>query len=469
MKKDSAISNIFAAIGSNIISLSISITLSLFIPRLLEVEAYAYWQLYSLVISYAGFFHLGMIDGMYLKLGGIEYDDLDCILHKTIYVVFFIIKMLFLIIFIIVCLFLKLKFDNKIVLVSSGIAISLVLDYTYYSMLLEASNRIKASSKLMVIFKVSYGLLVGFLFIIGYRSYQSMIFADILSKIIVVLFSFCYCKKILVSRAENYKQAFSTMIMYTLSGLNLMLANVAGMFVTGISRFFIVGNWGLEIFGNISIAMNIANLLFVFMSTLSAVFFPILRRVGNDKMNEIYDPVRITLVVFLMCLIGTYFPLYLIFKLWLPQYVMGLEYMALLFPMVIFESKATLLLNTYLKTRSRERDIFKANILSIIVCISLSFVFTYLIKSLYMSVVSVFLVLFFKSFVLELYLTGGKYIIQNILELFLSALFVYISWNYRGWVSTSIYFIFLTLILLVQHRIVFTNIKKFIDMMLPKK
>ncbi len=36
---------------------------------------YSYWQLYFLYLTYIGFFHLGWIDGIYLKYGGLEYNN----------------------------------------------------------------------------------------------------------------------------------------------------------------------------------------------------------------------------------------------------------------------------------------------------------------------------------------------------------------------------------------------------------
>ena len=39
-------------------------------PEIEKIESYSYIKTYALYISYAGFFHLGYNDGMYLKYGG---------------------------------------------------------------------------------------------------------------------------------------------------------------------------------------------------------------------------------------------------------------------------------------------------------------------------------------------------------------------------------------------------------------
>ena len=52
------------------ISLILSIMMSFIIPKILNIEAYGYWQFFLLLCSYVGFFHFGLIDGIYLRYGG---------------------------------------------------------------------------------------------------------------------------------------------------------------------------------------------------------------------------------------------------------------------------------------------------------------------------------------------------------------------------------------------------------------
>ena len=55
--------------------------MSLVIPKLLGKEQYSYWQLFLFYSSYVGFLAFGFNDGLYLKHGGENYDDLN---HKFI-------------------------------------------------------------------------------------------------------------------------------------------------------------------------------------------------------------------------------------------------------------------------------------------------------------------------------------------------------------------------------------------------
>ncbi len=47
--------NLYYTVGANFITLAISVLLNLFVPKLLGVREYSYWQLYVFYSSYVGF------------------------------------------------------------------------------------------------------------------------------------------------------------------------------------------------------------------------------------------------------------------------------------------------------------------------------------------------------------------------------------------------------------------------------
>ncbi len=70
-------SNLAYAIVAQGIGLLSSILTSLVLPKFLGVDDYAYWQLFLLYSSYSGSALLGLNDGIYLRLGGKTYGELD--------------------------------------------------------------------------------------------------------------------------------------------------------------------------------------------------------------------------------------------------------------------------------------------------------------------------------------------------------------------------------------------------------
>ena len=60
-------------------------------------------------------------------------------------------------------------------------------------------------------------------------------------------------------------------------------------------------------------------------------------------------------MVILLGALIVYYPLKIVLSAWLPKYVDSLTYMALVFPMCVFEAKIALLINSYLKTLRKEK------------------------------------------------------------------------------------------------------------------
>ena len=76
-KAKSVMKNLYYTVAANFATLGISVLLNLFVPKILGIREYSYWQLYVFYSSYVGFLHLGWLDGIYLKIGGEEYEQLN--------------------------------------------------------------------------------------------------------------------------------------------------------------------------------------------------------------------------------------------------------------------------------------------------------------------------------------------------------------------------------------------------------
>lgn len=51
--------------------------MSLVVPKVLGVEEYAHWQLFLFYAGYVGITMLGVGDGIYLRLGGKRFSEID--------------------------------------------------------------------------------------------------------------------------------------------------------------------------------------------------------------------------------------------------------------------------------------------------------------------------------------------------------------------------------------------------------
>lgn len=88
------------------------------------------------------------------------------------------------------------------------------------------------------------------------------------------------------------------------------------------------------------------------------VLFPALRQTDKSKRNEIYSSLRDALGILLPIVFVAYYPMQLIFGIWLPDYKESLSYIAVLLPLCTYDGKMQMLCNTYFKVLRKENFCF---------------------------------------------------------------------------------------------------------------
>lgn len=68
---------IFYVFLANVINLIFNLITNFVLPKKLSIGSYADIKTYQLYVSYAGLFHFGFVDGMYIKYGGKNINSID--------------------------------------------------------------------------------------------------------------------------------------------------------------------------------------------------------------------------------------------------------------------------------------------------------------------------------------------------------------------------------------------------------
>lgn len=434
--------NFSYAVSSNFISLFVSSLVILVIPKLIGVKEYGYWQLYLFYSSYVGFLHFGWNDGIYLRYGGKEYKDLDKRLFFSQFcmLIFLQIIILAIIYFITIIYFIDV---NKIFIFQMT-AICMLLVNTRYMILyiLEATNRIKEYAQITMIDRIIYCILIVLFLVMGIREYKLMIITDLISKLISLIYGMYYCKDMVFRRLSTFYFSFQETLKNINVGIKLMFANIASMLIIGVVRFGIEHSWNVETFGKVSLTLSISNLVMLFINAVGIIVFPILRRTDEKKLANIYISMRSFLTVVLLAVLVIYYPLKTVLLRWLPKYSDSLLYMALIFPMCVFEGKMALLINTYLKTLRKEKLMLKINLMSLVLSVCATFINTVLLKNLTLAVMSILFLLAFRYVLAEIYLFNIlKISLYNdiILELMVIVIFVSTGWFIKSSLDVFVY------------------------------
>lgn len=450
---------IFYSISANFFSLLVSLIVSFLVPKVLGVEQYGYWQLYTFYVSYVGFFHFGIADGLYLRYGGKYYDELDKpLMHSQ----FWLVASLEIIIFFGISLFTLLwgEDENKIfILVASGLNCFLILPRTVLQYLLQSTGRVKEFARNTIIERLLYVILVLSFFFLVNLKFEYMVLADIIAKSVALIEMSLVCKDIVFTHGVKIPIMFKEVWENISTGIKLLFANIAGMLIIGIVRFCIERTWNISTFGKVSFSLSISNFILTFIAALGIVIFPIIKRSDEEKRPQVYKALSALLSDFLYLSLIFYYPSKHLLLWWLPQYGEAVNYLSILFPISIFAAKNDLLINTYLKALREENMMLVLNIIAVLLSSIVTVIVVLWMKNLNLTILSIVCLYYIKYFLPDRYLQRVmriKYSYDAIWDLVATIAFILCSWcigNLTGWL---LYIGFIFVVLLIRSK---TNIE----------
>ncbi|MGV3162887.1 lipopolysaccharide biosynthesis protein [Streptococcus hyovaginalis] len=410
-------------ISSNLLTLIVSSVVILILPKVIGVNEYGYWQLYTFYLTYIGFFHFGWCDGIYLKFGGENYSALDKKYFASQVSSFIIFQSIISLLSIIASLLFSKNSSTLFIFLALSLNFVITNTRLLFIYTLQTTNRIKEASIITISDRFIYVIFLLFLLFSNNTSFQRMIIADNIARVISLFCALYICKDITFISDRKLVQIKDSWDNIKV-GSNLMLANIASSLIIGVVRFAIQKGWDIATFGKVSLTLSLSNLVMTFINAIGIVVFPMLKRTSSDKLALVYKSMRLILMLTLLTMLIVYYPLRIILEYWLPAYKDSLEFMGMVFPMIVFEGKTSLLLNTYLKAMRQEKLIFKINFLTTIISIFMAVLSVVILKSLFFSVLSIVILLSFRSTLLELKVT--RLLNLNILkDLFLEFIIVF--------------------------------------------
>lgn len=396
---------------ANIFSVFVSMLMILVLPKIMTMEDYGIWQLFMFYFSYVGFFHFGWIDGIYLRYGGQNFSALS---RKTFGGQFWLLLILLLVEFAIVNILLISGIIKNSILIFvlrvSSIAGVFYIIFAYVNFILQLSDKIKEYARNIILERFLILLLTLICITLIETKYDKVIYVTIISEFLAMSFGLYTIRDLIFVERDTLYNAMNEAYLNISAGSKLMLANIAGMLILGIIRFGISQEWDIVTFGKVSLTLNISNFLMVFISAVSIVLFPILKRINQDRLAEIYVLLRNILSYSLLAMLITYYPLKILLLYWLPKYSDSLVYMGLLLPICVFESKLQMLVNTYLKSLRQEALMLKINFISVIFALFMTYVTVVLLHNLKLAILSIVI-----NFAFRLLL--AEYFIEKLLSL----------------------------------------------------
>lgn len=393
--------NIGLSIIAQIISLAVSFIMNLILPKFISEYQYALWQIYLLYVGYVGILHFGLLDGIVLRYSQYDYCELDkprirsqfkCLLAMTS--AFCLIA--------ITCASLFCESEMRLVFIMTAIGIVTRTMFTYTSYSFQITNRIKYYAEMIIGYRIFYGFGAIAMLLFGFHYFYYFCLVDLCSDIFGILFSAHNNKGMYFGTSLNIRDTLEEAKKNISAGIMLMVSNWSSFLLTGSARLIIQWHWNKITFGKVSFAFSITNLFLTFVTAISVVLFPSLKRTDKQNLPGLYQKIRGAINPLLISILIFYYPGYWVLRKWLPAYSDSLAYLGILLPIIIFSSKISLLTNNYLKALRKEKTMLAINLVSVGIAIGMFTISTYLINNLKMLLISIVIAIMICSVLSEI-------------------------------------------------------------------
>ncbi len=445
------------AMGANLLSLLVSVMTTLIVPKFFgdNVEQYGYLQIYLFYATYIGFFHLGWCDGIFLRDGGKRYEDLNRPLYSSQFWLLNAVQLAFAGLIVLGGFLFTDSADYRFICFAIALSIVIYIPRTMLSYYLQTTNRIKEYASITTVGRTVYGVSLVLIVLFFSKSYTHFIWGDLIGKTCAMLVSVWWCRDIVFSKPAKLSVAVAEAGRNISVGIKLMFANIASMLITGIVRWGIQREWDVATYGKISFTLSVSNLLLTFISAVALVLYPTLRRTPQERVREIYRPMRNFLMVPLLGCLIVYYPVELVLSLWLPQYAESMRYMAILFPMCIYAAQLSLLTQTYMNVFRMEKKTLQVNLIGVAFAAVTTAISVFWLKNLTLAMLSMVVNQMFRCIYAELVLskrTGVPVLRDILLESVLTVVFVCANWFIGAWLGVGIYVLAYLVYLVFKHR-----------------
>jgi len=359
--------------------------------------------------------------------------------------------------------------DTQLILILTGLNCILLHPRAILQYLLQSTGRVKEYAKNTITERTLYCILILFFVFAGYWKYQYMLIADITAKAVTLVTLSITCRDIVFTKGIKFTNAIKEAWKNISVGSKLMFANIASMLIVGIIRYAIQKNWDITTFGKVSFSLNISNLVLTFISAISIVIFPMIKRSSPEKFPQLYESIGGLMSAMMYVFLFSFYPIKIILSLWLPKYIDAIGYFSILFPICISATRNSLLINTYLNALREEKAMLYLNIVSVCFSAVLTYLSVYLLKNLIFSIVSIIILMVFKCFISDLYLQKKMqmhYSYEVVWDILVTIGFIIGNWvvgGVLGWLSYCVFVLLVFLFRFKKYRMFLQTMQKIIQ------
>lgn len=444
LKNNENLKNIIIVFVTSCITILISLIIGFVMPKYLSIEDYAYFRIYSLYIGYAGFFHFGFINGVYIKYGDYDYCNLPFEKFRayTSYLIRQQVKVIIILLAVLLLFAKNISLQNNMAFMFIIVNIPLINIQCYFSLVNQFTKRFVIDSYLIWIQSVLKILTLTAIFIWDENHYIYLLFFTTVTNVIVLIIfgmqnkDIIFGKKIKVLNSE-VKKIIS-------NGFFIMISEFMGIIFLGIDSIFVNSFFDLRTFGMYSFAVSVISLMYVFINSVSKLIYPYLVRAAKEKLSQYYCTMSDVVIIITTLSLSAFFVIEFIINNFLNKYEQSLDIIFILFITIIFKTLIWMVCGSYYKVLNLSKEYSKNNVLAMILAVVLDILAYIMFKDyIYIAIASVVAFIIWYGitdnfFVRKLQVPKKNYINRYVI-IILSVLVFIISKNFIWYEGIVIY------------------------------
>lgn len=448
MNNKKTLKNIAFITFSNVLKLISSILIGFVIPKILGVTDFGYYKIFILYMTYIGLFHFGFIDGIYLKFGGSNYEDLSKQKFRSYFR--FLLYLELLIVFIgIIFSIVFLQGEREFIFIMLFINLLAINMTTYFQFISQITSRFKEYSSRIIILSITNIIIVIILYVFNLNDYRIYTQLIVITNFLLLIWYIYTYKDIVFGSSNSIRDEKYNIKDFFKYGVILLLANLSTTLVLTVNKQIVEIFFSVDDFGIYSFAYSMLAIITVVVSAVSVVLYPTFKKIDFEKLIIQYDKLnRFIILTVTIGLIG-YFPLLWIVPKFLPEYIDSLIIFRVAIPGLLFSSSISAIKHNYFKVANKNNHYFYISLVVIIFNIILSLGVYYIYKTLVSIALSSILGLLVWYIATEIYMIKNYNVRwkTNFLLITFSIMSFYLITSLNNFIIAGLLFLLVSLLL----------------------
>lgn len=438
------VKNIFGVAFSNITSVVAGIIIGFVIPKVTEVEGYGYYKSFTLYISYIGLFGLGIIDGIVLEYGGVDYKDYDRPFFRSIFKWYVLTQFLCALLLIVISAFLPdANYSFIIIMLAVYMFFSNLTGYfQQISQITQRFGEFSASKMIQSGLKVLGGLIMIAIYFIT-REMVDFRLCVLLTTLGFVFVSTGYIviyRQIVFGECCSLISTRKQLLHFVKIGFPLLFANLCSTLILTLDRQFVNILFPNSEYAIYAFAYNMLAIVTVATSAISTVLYPMMKRTTVEILKQNYSNMISIVLVFVYVALLAYFPLCAFVEWFLPKYTKSLVIFRVIFPGLSVSSAITVIMHNYYKTLGINLQYFRKSVQILLLSAAANYIAYLVFKStLAISVASIVTMIVWYLYIEQYFVKNYQYSRgRNLIYLLVMMGAFYVITSISNWIFSGL-------------------------------